>query len=284
VYARKDGSNHRDHGREPTARPLQFRRQARPRHYTRRIRAVGYGTRRQASADIAAGSARPRPQLTRKRKHLGQLTNAEWLDMRAPARRAERRAVQWLSFTRSRDRQIDPLTLRIVQTLGAHGHFRQSKVPTRRRSGCAGGSWRRSGEERRRCSRTRRVARQASISARVRLGISVKTCGARRGRATQVLAPNTDLPRPLIEPHGRVLDKDATPGTRIRRSRISASRHQDGKVTEIYPARDQERWPQRQPRPARPDKDATSGRMMTRRDRPTSITKTEKLNHLSAAA
>ena len=219
-----------------------------PGHYTLRIRAVGYDLDGKPSADIAAGSAATADlKLKRTRNISAQLTNAEWLES-VPGTPVQKDALFNCVSCHTVERIVKSThdAAEFVQTMARMGTYANQSVPTRPQKRMAERLLEERGEE-----RAALFQKRAEWLASINLSegstweYPLKTLPRPKGRATQVIITEYDLPRPLIEPHDVVLDKDGNAWySNFGEQNIGKLDPKTGKVTE-YPLPELKKgWPQ----------------------------------------
>jgi virginiamycin B lyase len=182
-----------------------------PGHYTLTIRAVGYDLDGKATADVAAGGGVSADlKLTRTRNIASQLTNAEWIDS-VPGTPVQKDALFNCVGCHTVERIVRSThdADEFVQTMKRMSSYANQSMPVRPQKRKAERLLEERGAERDTLFR-KRAEWLASIN--LSQGDSwefpFKTLPRPKGRATQVIITEYDLPRPLVEPHDVIVDKD----------------------------------------------------------------------------
>jgi streptogramin lyase len=182
-----------------------------PGRYTLTIRAVGYDLDGKATADVAAGGgANVDLKLTTTHNIASQLTNAEWIDS-VPGTPVQKDALFNCVGCHTVERIVRSThdADEFVQTMKRMASYANQSMPVRPQKRKAERLLEERGAERDELFR-KRAEWLASIN--LSQGDSwefpFKTLPRPKGRATQVIITEYDLPRPLIEPHDVIVDKD----------------------------------------------------------------------------
>ena len=219
-----------------------------PGNYALRIRAVGYDLDGKPTADVAAGSAATADlKLKRTRNISAQLTNAEWLES-VPGTPVQKDALFNCVSCHTVERIVksthDPAEF--VETMKRMGTYANQSVPTRPQKRLAQRLLEERGD-----AREALLQKRAEWLATINLSegttweFPLKTLPRPNGRATQVVITEYDLPRPLIEPHDVVLDKDGNAWyTNFGEQNIGRLDPKTGKVTEYELPQLKKGWPQ----------------------------------------
>jgi virginiamycin B lyase len=219
-----------------------------PGHYTLRIRAVGYDLDGKAAADVAAGGAASADLKLKKTRNLSaQLTNAEWLES-VPGTPAQKDALFNCVSCHTVERIVKSThdADEFVQTMMRMSTYANQSLPTRPQKRVAERLLEERGDQ-----RAQLFQKRAEWLASINLSESqawdypLKTQPRPKGRATRVIITEYDLPRPLIEPHDVVLDRDGNAWyTNFGEQNIGKLDPKTGKVTE-YPLPELKKgWPQ----------------------------------------
>ena len=182
-----------------------------PGHYTLTIRAVGYDLDGKATADVAAGGAASADlKLTKTHNIASQLTNAEWIES-VPGTPVQKDALFNCVGCHTVERIVRSThdADEFVQTMKRMSSYANQSMPVRPQKRKAERLLEERGAERDELFR-KRAEWLASIN--LSQGDSwefpFKTLPRPKGRATQVIITEYDLPRPLIEPHDVIVDQD----------------------------------------------------------------------------
>jgi streptogramin lyase len=182
-----------------------------PGQYSIGIRAVGYDLDGKPTVEVAADrTARIDLKLRKTRKLASQLTNAEWMES-VPGTAQQKgtfyNCVSCHTVERIVRSQHDPAGfVQVLQRMGGYANQSTPLHPQRRVA--------------ERLLEERGEARQAAIQQRAEwlatINLSeaptwefpLKTFARPTGRATRVIITEYDLPRPTIEPHDVIADRD----------------------------------------------------------------------------
>jgi streptogramin lyase len=185
-----------------------------PGQYTISIRAVGYEVDGRPSADVAADKAANLDLKLRKTKKLAsQLTNAEWI-LSAPGSAQQKQVyyncVSCHTLERIFKSQHDPAAL--VETMKRMADYANQSTPLHPQRRVARRLLEERGDAREQAFRQRAdYLATVNLSEGTTWDYPLKTLPRPSGRATRVIITEYDLPRPTIEPHDVVLDKDGVP-------------------------------------------------------------------------
>jgi virginiamycin B lyase len=219
-----------------------------PGHYTLRTRAVGYDLDGKPTADIAAGNAATADLKLKKTRNISaQLTNAEWLES-VPGTPVQKDALFNCVSCHTVERIVKSThdADEFVQTMKRMGTYANQSVPTRPQKRMAERLLEERGE-----AREALFQKRAEWLASINLSegstweYPLKTLPRPKGRATQVIITEYDLPRPLIEPHDVIVDKDGNAWyTNFGEQNIGRLDPKSGKVTEYALPELKKGWPQ----------------------------------------
>src|SRR6266852_1698576 len=182
-----------------------------PGRYTLRIRAVGYDLEGKPVAEVAAGGPATADLKLRKARNISaQLTNAEWIES-TPGTREQKDVLFNCVSCHSLERIVKSThdADGFVDVMTRMGTYANQSVPMRPQKRLAQRLLEERGEQ-----RAQALKRRAEWLATVNLSegstweYALKTLPRPKGRATKVIITEYDLPRPLIEPHDVILDKD----------------------------------------------------------------------------
>jgi len=219
-----------------------------PGKYSLRIRAVGFDLDGKPTADVAAGNAATADLKLRKTRNVSaQLTNAEWIES-APGTREQKDALFNCVSCHTVERIVKSThnADEFVQTMKRMGTYANQSVPMRPQLRKAERLLEERGD-----AREAALQRRAEWLATINLSegptweYPLKTLPRPKGQATRVIITEYDLPRPLIEPHDVVLDKDGNAWySNFGEQNIGKLDPKTGKVTE-YPLPELKKgWPQ----------------------------------------
>jgi virginiamycin B lyase len=187
-----------------------------PGHYTLRIRAVGYDLDAPGAADVSRQKTVTADLKLRKTADLAsQLTNAEWF-MSFPGTEEQKGSIQACTHCHT----IEPIARsrhdaeEFEQVLERMSHYTPESFPLMIQPATPGriGGGELSNEQQRRQQETRR--KQAEYLATLNLSSSLqwtyplKTLPRPKGRATQVIMTEYDLPKRTRQPHDVVVDSE----------------------------------------------------------------------------
>ncbi|HEY2134805.1 MAG TPA: SMP-30/gluconolactonase/LRE family protein [Xanthobacteraceae bacterium] len=219
-----------------------------PGHYTLRIRAIGYDLDGKPTADIAAGSAATADLRLKKTHNIAdQLTNAEWLES-VPGTPVQKDALFNCVTCHTVQRIVKSThdADEFVQTMTRMGTYANQSVPTRPQKRKAERLLEERGDE-----RAAMFQKRAEWLASINLSEGTtweypfKTLPRPTGRATRVIITEYDLPRPLIEPHDVIVDRDGNAWyTNFGEQNIGKLDPKTGKVTEYALPEIKKGWPQ----------------------------------------
>jgi virginiamycin B lyase len=179
--------------------------------YAITIRAVGYELEGRPTADVAADTAAHLDLKLRKtRKLSSQLTNAEWMES-VPGSAQQKATLFGCVSCHTVERIVKsqhdaPDYMQVLQRMAGYANQSTPLHPQRRLA--------------ERLLEERGEARQAALKARAdwlaTINLSeatswdypLKTFARPQGRATRVVITEYDLPRPTIEPHDVIVDRD----------------------------------------------------------------------------
>jgi streptogramin lyase len=219
-----------------------------PGHYTLAIRAIGYDVDGKATADVAAGaSANADLKLRRARNVASQLSNAEWIDS-VPGTPAQKDALFNCVGCHTVERIVRSThdTDEFVQTMKRMARYANQSLPVRPQERKAERLLEERGDQRDALFRKRAEwLASINLSAGDTWEYPFKTLPRPKGRATQVIITEYDLPRPLIEPHDVIVDKAGYAWyTNFGEANIGRLDPKSGQVTE-YPLPElKPGWPQ----------------------------------------
>jgi streptogramin lyase len=218
-----------------------------PGHYTLTIRAVGYDLDGQASADVAAGGAASADlRLVKARDIASQLTNAEWIDS-VPGTPAQKDALFNCVGCHTAERIVRSThnADEFVATMKRMASYANQSVPLRPQKRKAERLLEERGGE-----RDALFQKRAEWLASINLSegdaweFPFKTLPRPKGRATQVIITEYDLPRPLIEPHDVIVAGGQVYYSNFGEQNIGRLDPASGQVTE-YPLPElKPGWPQ----------------------------------------
>jgi virginiamycin B lyase len=217
-------------------------------HYTLRIRAIGYDLDGKPTADVAAGAAATADLKLKKTRNItAQLTNAEWIDS-VPGTPVQKDALFNCVSCHTVERIVKSThdADEFVQTMKRMGSYANQSVPTRPQKRLAERLLEERGGD-----RDALFQKRAEWLASINLSqgstweFPFKTLPRPKGRATQVIITEYDLPRPLIEPHDVVVAQDGMVWyTNFGEQNIGKLDPKSGKVTEIALPELKKGWPQ----------------------------------------
>jgi streptogramin lyase len=219
-----------------------------PGHYALRIRAVGYDLDGKAGADVTPGAAATADlKLKRTRNISAQLTNAEWIES-VPGTPVQKDALFNCVGCHTLERIVKSThdADEFVQTMKRMGSYANQSLPVRPQKRMAERLLEERGEQ-----RDALLKKRAEWLATINLSegqtweYPLKTLPRPKGRATQVVITEYDLPRPLIEPHDVVVGRDGNVWyTNFGEQNIGRLDPGTGRVTE-YPLPElKPGWPQ----------------------------------------
>ena len=219
-----------------------------PGHYTLAIRAVGYDLDGKATAAVAAGNAASADlKLTKTRNIAAQLTNAEWIDS-VPGTPVQKDALFNCVGCHTLERIVRSThdADEFVATMKRMSTYANQSLPVRPQKRKA-----------QRLLEERGAQREALFKKRAEWLASInlsqgdtwefpfKTLARPKGRATQVIITEYDLPRPLIEPHDVIVDKDGYAWyTNFGEENVGRLDPKSGQVTEYALPELKPGWPQ----------------------------------------
>jgi len=182
-----------------------------PGQYAISIRAVGYEVDGRPSADVTAGAQASLDLKLRKTKKLAsQLTNAEWI-LSAPGTPQQKlvyyNCVSCHTLERVFKSQHDPSAfVATMKRMAGYANQSTSLHPQRR---VAERVLEERGDAREEAFRQRaEYLATVNLSEGTTWDYALKTLPRPTGRATRVVITEYDLPRPTIEPHDVIIDKD----------------------------------------------------------------------------
>jgi streptogramin lyase len=218
-----------------------------PGRYTLRIRAVGYDLDGKPTADVAAGSAATADLKLKKTRNISaQLTNAEWLES-VPGTPVQKDALFNCVSCHTVERIVKSThdADEFVQTMKRMGTYANQSMPVRPQKRVAERLLEERGDQ-----RDALFQKRAEWLASINLSegqtweYPLKTLPRPKGRATQVIITEYDLPRPLIEPHDVIVDNGVVWYSNFGEQNIGRLDPKSGKVTE-YPLPELKKgWPQ----------------------------------------
>jgi len=219
-----------------------------PGHYTLAIRAIGYDLDGKATAAVAAGNAASADlKLTKTRNIAAQLTNAEWIDS-VPGTPVQKDALFNCVGCHTLERIVRSThdADEFVATMKRMSTYANQSLPVRPQKRKA-----------QRLLEERGAQREALFKKRAEWLASInlsqgdtwefpfKTLARPKGRATQVIITEYDLPRPLIEPHDVIVDKDGYAWyTNFGEENVGRLDPKSGQVTEYALPELKPGWPQ----------------------------------------
>jgi streptogramin lyase len=218
-----------------------------PGHYTLRIRAVGYDLDGKPIADVAAGSAATADLKLKKTRNISaQLTNAEWLES-VPGTPVQKDALFNCVSCHTVERIVKSThdADEFVQTMQRMGTYANQSVPVRPQKRLAQRLLEERGPQ-----QDALFKKRAEWLASINLSegqtweYPLKTLPRPKGRATQVIITEYDLPRPLIEPHDVIVDKGAVWYSNFGEQNIGRLDPKTGQVTEYALPELKKGWPQ----------------------------------------
>ena len=219
-----------------------------PGHYALAIRAIGYDLDGKASADVAAsGGASADLKLTKTHNIAGQLTNAEWIDS-VPGTPVQKDALFNCVGCHTVERIVRSThdADEFVQTMKRMSSYANQSLPVRPQKRKAERLLEERGEQ-----RDELFDKRAEWLASINLSqgdtweYPFKTLPRPKGRATQVIITEYDLPRPLIEPHDVIVDKDGYAWySNFGEQNVGRLDPKTGKVTEYALPELKPGWPQ----------------------------------------
>ena len=184
-----------------------------PGHYSLRIRAVGYDLDSQAAVDVAAGrTATADLKLIKARDLASQLSNTEWLQS-FPGTEQEKASIRACTHCHTLERitrsnyDVEKLTS-VIERMSTYPQLSFPFMIQKLVAARVGG-----GEEPLE-QRVEGWRRQATYLSKLNLsngphwGYSFKTLPRPKGRATQVVYTEYDLPQRTRQPHDVIVDSD----------------------------------------------------------------------------
>ncbi len=219
-----------------------------PGHYTLAICAIGYDLDGKATADVAAGaSANADLKLRHARNIASQLSNAEWIDS-VPGTPAQKDALFNCVGCHTVERIVRSThdTDEFVQTMKRMASYANQSLPVRPQKRKAERLLEERGDQRDELFRKRAEwLASINLSTGDTWEYPFKTLPRPKGRATQVIITEYDLPRPMIEPHDVIVDKAGYAWyTNFGEENIGRLDPKTGRVTE-YPLPElKPGWPQ----------------------------------------
>ena len=219
-----------------------------PGHYSLRIRAVGYDLDGKAAADVAAGAgAKTDLKLKKARNVSTQLTNAEWIES-VPGTVVQKDALFNCVGCHTLERIVKSThdADEFVQTMKRMSSYANQSLPVRPQKRKAERLLEERGAE-----RDALFQKRAEWLASINLSegqtweFPLKTLPRPKGRETQVIITEYDLPRPTIEPHDVVLGHDGMAYySNFGEQNIGRLDPKTGKVTEFALPELKQGWPQ----------------------------------------
>jgi virginiamycin B lyase len=179
-----------------------------PGHYTMKIRAVGYDLAGMAAADIAAGKTATLDLALKKTRNLpSQLTNAEWL-LSIPGTEAQKKFLLGCNSCHTYERIVrsthdENEWTQVILRMMNYAQVSQPIKPQKRMDPNWGGT----AEQYRDAAK---FLASINLSGVDEWEYPLKTLPRPTGRATHVIVTQYDLPRPTIEPHDVIVDKQGT--------------------------------------------------------------------------
>jgi virginiamycin B lyase len=219
-----------------------------PGHYTLAIRAIGYDLDSKAAVDVATGaSASADLKLRRTRNIASQLSNAEWIDS-VPGTAVQKDALFNCVGCHTLERVVRSThdTDEFVQTMKRMSGYANQSLPVRPQRRKAERLLEERGDQREALFRKRAEwLASINLSSGDTWEYPFKTLPRPKGRATQVIITEYDLPRPLIEPHDVIVDQAGYAWyTNFGEQNIGRLDPKTGQVTE-YPLPElKPGWPQ----------------------------------------
>jgi virginiamycin B lyase len=219
-----------------------------PGHYTLAIRAIGYDLDSKAAVDVATGaSASADLKLRRARNIASQLGNAEWIDS-VPGTAVQKDALFNCVGCHTLERVVRSThdTDEFVQTMKRMSGYANQSLPVRPQRRKAERLLEERGDQREALFRKRAEwLASINLSSGDTWEYPFKTLPRPKGRATQVIITEYDLPRPLIEPHDVIVDQAGYAWyTNFGEQNIGRLDPKTGQVTE-YPLPElKPGWPQ----------------------------------------
>jgi virginiamycin B lyase len=219
-----------------------------PGHYALMVRAIGYDLDSKAAVDVAAGaSASADLKLRRTRNIASQLSNAEWIDS-VPGTAVQKDALFNCVGCHTLERVVRSThdTDEFVQTMKRMSGYANQSLPVRPQRRKAERLLEERGDQREALFRKRAEwLASINLSSGDTWEYPFKTLPRPKGRATQVIITEYDLPRPLIEPHDVIVDQAGYAWyTNFGEQNIGRLDPKTGQVTE-YPLPElKPGWPQ----------------------------------------
>ena len=219
-----------------------------PGHYALRIRAVGYDVDGKATADVSAGSAATADLKLKKARNVSsQLTNAEWLES-VPGTPVQKDALFNCVSCHTVERIVKSThdADEFVQTMKRMATYANQSMPVRPQKRMAERLLEERGDQREALFRKRAEwLASINLSEGTTWEFPLKTLPRPKGRATQVIITEYDLPRSLIEPHDVIVGSDGNVWyTNFGEQNIGKLDPTTGKVTEIALPELKKGWPQ----------------------------------------
>jgi streptogramin lyase len=219
-----------------------------PGHYSLRIRAVGYDLDGKLTADVAAGAAATADlKLKKARDVSAQLTNAEWIES-VPGTAVQKDALFNCVGCHTVERIVKSThdTDEFVQTMKRMGSYANQSLPVRPQKRKAERLLEERGEE-----RDALFKKRAEWLASINLSegqtweYPLQTLPRPKGRETQVIVTEYDLPRPMIEPHDVVIGSDGMAWySNFGEQNVGRLDPKTGQVTEFALPELKKGWPQ----------------------------------------
>jgi virginiamycin B lyase len=219
-----------------------------PGHYALMVRAIGYDLDSKAAVDVATGaSASADLKLRRTRNIASQLSNAEWIDS-VPGTAVQKDALFNCVGCHTLERVVRSThdTDEFVQTMKRMSGYANQSLPVRPQRRKAERLLEERGDQREALFRKRAEwLASINLSSGDTWEYPFKTLPRPKGRATQVIITEYDLPRPLIEPHDVIVDQAGYAWyTNFGEQNIGRLDPKTGQVTE-YPLPElKPGWPQ----------------------------------------
>ncbi len=182
-----------------------------PGRYALRIRAAGYDLDGRATAEVSAQKTTTVDLKLRKTSDLAsQLTNAEWLESMTGTRQQKNTLLGCVGcheLQRILRSKYD--TDGLVQTVQRMGTYANQSTPLHPQKRLTTRDTDLVGEDRARVLRAQAEwLSTVNLSANSTWDYPLKTFPRPKGKATHVIVTEYDLPRPTIEPHDVIVDRD----------------------------------------------------------------------------
>src|SRR5215831_12426201 len=223
-------------------------RKLEPGHYSLHIRAVGYDVDGKSTADVAAGAtATADLRLKKARSVASQLTNAEWIES-VPGTAVQKDALFNCVGCHTLERIVKSThdADEFVQTMKRMSGYANQSLPIRPQKRKAERLLEERGAERDALFRKRAEwLASINLSEGQTWEYPLKTLPRPKGRETQEIITEYDLPRPTIEPHDVVIGSDGMAWyTNFGEQNVGRLDPKTGQVAEFALPELKKGWPQ----------------------------------------